>query len=216
MRGEIRQWTAKAYKSCSTDKMANAQSIKCAALYLLSLTTLHNLHTHTHTATVWLEERQGNDKGRQLRLRKLSLCLRRDFQQKDARLCSRNMLTCASAATTAAHQGVRACVWTCVFARARQRCVFSVLASQSLFLLIPVRWLLCWCTPTLHGLLLRPARFFFHEDEDIEERKCERKQSQNLVHRRECGDLLCKYDKRGQICVMYVLWRSLKCWLWLI
>lgn len=32
IRGEIWQWKAKTYKSCSDDKMANRQSIKCTEL----------------------------------------------------------------------------------------------------------------------------------------------------------------------------------------
>lgn len=49
IRGEIWQWTAKAYKNCSTNKMANRQSIKYTAIYLLSLATRQNLQTHPAT-----------------------------------------------------------------------------------------------------------------------------------------------------------------------
>lgn len=70
---------------------------------------------------------------------------------KDARLCSHNMPTCTSAATTAAHhlghlvsKYVRVGVWQ------RQMCVLPVSASfpHHLFLW---RWLFCWCTFSVYS-----------------------------------------------------------------
>lgn len=112
IRGEIWQWTARAYKSCSTDKMANRHSIKRAAIPARSGDSAKPSDTHSGCPNMHdkPEEQQEKDKGKQLRLRKLSLCLCHDPRQKDARLCSRNMLTCASAATTAARQRDHAAV----------------------------------------------------------------------------------------------------------
>lgn len=71
---KIWQWTAKTDESCSTDKMANILN------YLLGLAT----HTHSLCPNKLdkLKKQQEKNKGKQLCLRKLSLCLCHDLQQK--------------------------------------------------------------------------------------------------------------------------------------
>lgn len=68
---------------------------------------------------------------------------------KDTRLCSRNMLTCARAATTAIHQWVQAWDKMCVFVSERQRCAFfcpSNWISVSESVILCRRCFFCWCT----------------------------------------------------------------------
>lgn len=129
----------------------------------------------------------------------MSLCLRRDFSAKDARLCSRNMLTCASAATTATHQGVWACVWICVFVRARQRCVFPVLASQYLLLCNAMAALLMQPQPfaaSFWGLLGFPSTSRTWWERYLE-RQCEGWAKSSWLTQ--------SVETTGQICVIYVL-----------
>lgn len=185
IRGEICPWTAKAYKSCSIDKMANRQ-VHC---YLpaqsgnsakSSDTQSDCLNTHNKLA-----KRQGNDKGKQLCLRKLSLCLCHDPEQKMQGSAAATLLTCASAATTASHQWVLACVCVCLCMWEWDRGVCFLSQPPNLFSFITSLCADDGCfadAPARRGLLPAPAMFLCllvnHKISEIYlDRNCKWKQS---------------------------------------
>lgn len=145
---KIWQSAAKTYESCSTGKMANILN------YLLSLATrVPLLSKH-----VWQTKETARKEQRKAALSKKAVTLPLPWSStKNARLCSHNMLTCASAATTAAHHRGHACVWMCVFACYWDTSVCFLSQSLNLFSSITSFSADDGCSvdaPSLRGLLI--------------------------------------------------------------
>lgn len=151
--------------------------------YLLSLAT----HAPPLSKHVWQTKETARKEQRKAALSKKAVTLPLLWSTtKNARLCSHNMLTCASAATTAAHHWGHACVWMCVLVCYSDASVCFLSQSLNLFSSITSFSADDGCSadvPSLRGLLILSNISAIHLDILNESRCIERKKGNQKLKR---------------------------------